>query len=141
MHQDNKILISAVLILGVALVAFNFGGLSGRASYSDITDCQPLEISASIQGNKLTVTLTESEGGLRGTDYNGLEAPYKVDLRRDNGAKFRQQNIPRLNVQELDKTGYTQFSFVLSETDRENFKSGGSVSVDEKCVGSVMGKV
>ena len=55
MHPDNKILISAVLILGIALVSFNIGGFTGQISKKD---CTPLGVVVRQTGPGLEAVVT-----------------------------------------------------------------------------------
>lgn len=57
MHQDNKVLLSAILILGLSLLSFNFVDVSGRVS-SSLSGCKVyVEIHDITPGHSATITL------------------------------------------------------------------------------------
>ena len=57
MHQDNKVLLSAILILGLSLLSFNFVDVSGRAS-SSVSGCEIyVKILDITPGHSATITL------------------------------------------------------------------------------------
>ena len=103
MHPDNKILISAVLILGIALVSFNIGGFTGQISKKD---CTPLGVVVRQTGPWLeaVVTMEKNPSGLL---INGLKLGYDMELYKEDGLRTGDANIGRSLVQELEKTGTT----------------------------------
>ena len=90
MRQDNKILISAVLILGVALVAFNFGGVSGKAAKFGCQDITVTVTDSSLSNIDLMVHIPSE----RGTNYNGI-GDDQVIIRNDAGYKKADVRIPK----------------------------------------------
>ena len=120
MHPDNKILISAVLILGIALVSFNIGGFSGMASkircHGDIV----------IKAEKNSIGFIETEiwipeEEIAGVDYCDISYKRQVEVRRLSGAKVSDPQIPK------DQLGlnYMKFSFRAPIPE-------GSVCVEDK---------
>ena len=92
MHQDNKILISAILILGIALFSFNFGGLTGRVGAGNV-DCQPISVSATKSDVWVNMRI-DIPSNAPSTSYNGIE-DQEVIVRRNSGEKIADQRIPK----------------------------------------------
>ena len=94
MHYENKILISAILIIGVALISSNVinPDISGRTSGF----CSPVSIEAVRDGAYVDVTIQVSTEAPN-TNYNGVARRF-VDYYRANGEKVGQQTIPRNQV-------------------------------------------
>ena len=103
MHPDNKILISAILILGIALVSFNIGGLSGKVSKED---CTPIDIEVMQTGPWLeaTVTMVKNPQGLL---INGIPPGRQMVTYKETGGRIGDVKVNRDAIKELDKTGET----------------------------------
>jgi len=92
MHQDNKILISAILILGVAMLSFSFGGLSGRVSAGNVA-CKSVSVQAVKEGVWINMRI-DIPPNAPGTSYNGVKDS-EVIIRRSSGEKVADVRIPK----------------------------------------------
>ena len=103
MHPDNKILISAILILGIALVSFNISGLSGQVSKED---CTPIgiEVRQIDPWLEATVTMDKNPQGLL---INGIPPGSQMITYKETGGRIGDVKVNRDAIKELDKTGET----------------------------------
>jgi len=124
MYHENKILISAILIIGVALISSRVinTDISGRASQL----CQPVSIDAVRNGIYIDVTINVPPE-YTSTNYNGIEPAHKyVDYYRKNRERFGQQLIPRAEVEQ------NEINVQIIDLNNEITR----VSVSDKCTGS-----
>lgn len=122
MQYENKILISAILVIGVALVSFNVvnTNISGRVSAGNV-DCDSISVSAEKNGVWVDVAILNPADS-PGTDYNGPGEQwvyYYDDGRRREG----RQSIPSGNLDDP----------VISVSIRDLNNNYEWVSVRDKC--------
>ena len=86
MEKDNKVLISAILIILVALVSFNFGDITGKAvKENTVVAISPLEVTA---GETITVYVKPGSNGVEKLAYvyskKGIRLPGTISLCRSS---------------------------------------------------------
>lgn len=82
MDKDNKILLSAILIILVALVSFNFGDITGKiVKDSTVVAVSPSEVTA---GEYITVYVNPGSDGVKNVAYvyreNDVRIPATINL-------------------------------------------------------------
>ena len=76
MERDNKILISAVLIIGIALFASFSDNISGKAIKRECSLSTAIVSPAIIHpGDTFRIDFSSSSESNAGADYNGIELP------------------------------------------------------------------
>ncbi|MEK6922619.1 MAG: hypothetical protein AABX08_02345 [Nanoarchaeota archaeon] len=128
MQYENKILVSAILIIGVALISFNLvnPNISGRIGAGKVA-CTPGELNAEVVGSWTIVTYEEAPELRAGVDYNGIGDNKFVEYW--SGKTRRQQSIPK---EELDKSIVT-----VRIRNPEGNPNVERVAVEDKCVGKI----
>jgi len=95
MRQDNKIIVSAVLILGLSLLSFNFGGVSGQASYANV-ECSPIDVRVvGSSSSKIDLSVYIPPEKYAGVSYNGFGDNNEVIVRDEFGSKRADVRIPK----------------------------------------------
>lgn len=80
MHHDNKILISAILILGIALVSLNLFGISGNIGTNVQCEKSWATVSPTVgkAGDNFNIQFYSSPDKA-GVNYNGIAMPIKIN--------------------------------------------------------------
>lgn len=118
MHTDNKILISAILILGIAVLSFNLGSFSGNVGYN--VDCEQATAYATPRfvegGQKIRVTVlsTENEGTYEGV-YNEAKV-YRLEGTYERKVSFASQNICQNGQYRCDETVFDIQTFPITKS-------------------------
>ena len=124
MHQDNKVLITAVIILGIGLISFNFGTISGKVGAGNV-ECQPISVQAEKNGPYINMRIYIPPNRA-GTNYNGID-PQHQDIRISgpSGEKIADSRIPK----EALYSGETPMKFKIRALDI----STGNAAAFDKC--------
>lgn len=102
MQYENKILISAILIIAIALVSFNAIGpnIGGKVTAGNVK-CGVGELKAEIDGAWTKVTYLEQPEPYAGVDYNGIDKKF---VEYWTGNERKQQSIPYAEIQKQEVT-------------------------------------